>query len=283
MQGSGCIRDRRKTVVEVDPKTKEETTLSPATINRDLCALKSAFNKAIKWGFIQTNPIKGESKLKESPGRVRYLMEDEWPKIKEAAQKGPPFLYPAIFLARETGLRQGEIRRLRWSDVDSSKNLIRVHNTKGNRIEMIPINSVVQELLWKLPRETEYVLVSDKKIPLSAVMIDRAWREIIEAAGITDLRFHDLRHDFGSRIVMAGKGIEAARALLRHKDLRMTLRYSHLSPQYLRDAVEAIVDHPRSVGSPVGPRLSQQKQETHKCWWSQRDSNPCLCLERAPS
>ena len=86
---------------------------------------------------------------------------------------------------------------------------------------------------------------------------------------------------------MAGKGIQAAMALLRHRDLRMTLRYSHLSPQYLRDAVEAITENSAPSNAPakdtVVPPLSSQSSKDEKSEWSQRDSNPCLCLERAPS
>ena len=266
-----------------DFMTERLRTVEPSTVNRDMVALKSAFNKAIRWGLIQLNPAKGISKLKEAPGRVRYLVGDEWVRLKNAAEQGPPWLYPACVLAREAGLRQGEIIHLKWSDVDLSRNLIRIHNSKGNRIEIIPINRAVQEVLWNLPRESQLMLVTELGNPLYRLLIDRAWRRARKKAKIEDLRFHDLRHDFGSRIVMAGKGIEAAMALLRHRDLRMTMRYSHLSPQYLRDTVEAIVNDSPPSELPVVPRLSQLPGQSQKSQCPQRDSNPCYSLERAVS
>lgn len=75
------------------------------------------------------------------PGRVRYLVEGEWPKLEEAAKAGPWWLYPACMLVRYAGLRRGEVRRLKWSDVDLDNALIRIQNTKGNRNEVIPLSS----------------------------------------------------------------------------------------------------------------------------------------------
>lgn len=227
----GLIEDHRATRMKV---------VETSTVNREMTAFKSFWNKAILWGLCKGNPTQGIKKLREAPGRVRYLVDDEWERLEKAVNSGPWWLYPACILARYAGLRQGEILRLKWSDVDLGNALLMIRNTKANRNEVIPLCKPLVEALWDLPREGEYVLCAKTGAPIRRLRLSRAWWQALETAEIINLRFHDLRHDFASRIVMAGRGIEAARALLRHKDLRMTERYAHLAPSYLRDTVEAI-------------------------------------------
>ena len=62
----------------------------------------------------------------------------------------------------------------------------------------------------------------------------------VERAGITDFRLHDLRHSFASHLTMAGASLRSVQTLLGHKDLRMTERYTHLSPEYLQGAIKAL-------------------------------------------
>ncbi len=242
-------------------------TVQPSTVKREITVIKSAFYKAIKWGMTTSNPTTDLDSLDDAPPRVRYLVGDEWIKIKDAAKQGPSWLYPACLLARESGLRKGEVRNLLWSDVDLSLNQLRIYNGKAkkpdDRVKFIPINRVVQDMLWKLPREGKFVLLSESKTALDGANIGRAWRKILKETGIEDLKYHDLRHDYASRIVMAGKGIEAAQLLLRHSNLRMTLRYAHLAPGYLRDAVEAIADDatPPSEAT-VAPWLHSENRKT---------------------
>ncbi|MBI5197864.1 MAG: site-specific integrase [Nitrospirae bacterium] len=257
------------------------SAIAASTVNRELTTIKAMFGKAVRWGLCKANPSKEVKKLREAPGRVRYLVEDEWPKLVAAAKAGPfswlsrknngdpsmqkhgaasiPWwLYPACILARYVGLRRGEILRLTWQDVDLANALIRIQNTKANRNDVVPLSKPVIEMLWGLPRGETYIFPTSTGTTISGRNFDRAWRSGVKLAGITNLRFHDLRHDFGSRIVMTGYGIEAARVLLRHADLRMAARYTHLSPGYLRNAIEAIDKDPlyeksKDTASSSGP------------------------------
>jgi len=246
-----------------DYVAKRLSAIAASTVNREMTTIKAMFGKAVRWGLCRANPAKEVKKLREAPGRVRYLVEDEWPNLVAAVKAGPfcwlsrknngdpsmqkhgastiPWwLYPACILARYAGLRRGEILRLTWQDVDLANALIRVQNTKANRNDVIPLSKPVIETLWGLSRGETYLFHTRTGTAISGRNFDRAWRSGVTLAGITNLHFHDLRHDFASRIVMKGYGIEAARVLLRHADLRMAARYTHLSPGYLRNAIEAI-------------------------------------------
>ena len=135
------------------------STVSASTINRELTVIKAMFGKAIRWGLCKTSPAREVKKLREVPGRVRYLVEDEWPWLTDAVKAGPWWLYPACAFARYAGLRRGEILRLRWKDMDLANALILVQNTKANRNEVVPINASLLDVLWVLSRDQEYVLL----------------------------------------------------------------------------------------------------------------------------
>ncbi|MCY1552644.1 Tyrosine recombinase XerD [compost metagenome] len=70
--------------------------------------------------------------------------------------------------------------------------------------------------------------------------VKTAWLELLKNAGVEDFRWHDMRHDFASRLVMAGVPLNTVRDLLGHSDIKMTLRYAHLAPDSKAAAVELI-------------------------------------------
>jgi integrase len=145
-------------------------------------------------------------------------------------------------LALNTGMRRGEIFQLRWRDVDTNGSMITVrgNNAKNGQTRRIPLNDEALGTLraWRVdlgnPHDDALVFPGRQGC---LTRIDTAWRALISAAKIDDFRFHDCRHDFASRLVMAGEPLNTVRELLGHASLEMTMRYAHLAPQHLHAAV----------------------------------------------
>ena len=116
---------------------------------------------------------------------------------------------------------------------------------KNGEVRKIPMNQRLTETLLsaKSISKGEYVFSKNGKPYLN---VKTGWWTALKKAGIEGLRFHDLRHTFGTRLGMAGVGIKTIAELMGHKDLKMTMRYSHPTPEHKRKAVE-ILDRVTSV------------------------------------
>ena len=211
--------------------------VAPATVNRELACLKHMFTKAIDWGFVKANPAKGVKRLKEPPGRLRYLKTEEVEALLRACSDN---IRPIVVIALNTGMRKSEILNLKWSDVDLKNLKITVINAKNNESRMIPINQTLYQELLELSQKAngEYVFSNRDGRPFKD--IKKGFSSALKRAGIKDFRFHDLRHTFGSHLVMQGVGLRTVQQLMGHKEIRMTMRYSHLSPEYVQKAVESL-------------------------------------------
>ena len=211
--------------------------VAPATVNRELACLKHMFTKAIDWGFVKANPAKGVKRLKEPPGRLRYLKTEEVEALLRACSDN---IRPILVIALNTGMRKSEILNLKWSDVDLKNLKITVINAKNNESMMIPINQTLYQELLELSQKAngEYVFSNRDGRPFKD--IKKGFSSALKRAGIKDFRFHDLRHTFGSHLVMQGVGLRTVQQLMGHKEIRMTMRYSHLSPEYVQKAVESL-------------------------------------------
>jgi integrase len=135
-------------------------------------------------------------------------------------------------------MRQGEILSVTWSDVDLRERTVTLRQTKNNELRILPINDTLLSELRALPRPlASQTRVFDRWTRAALTM---AFRRATKRAGIADFRFHDLRHDFASQLVMRGANLRTVQMLLGHKDLRMTTRYAHLSQEHLQEAVRLL-------------------------------------------
>ncbi|MEJ2420901.1 MAG: site-specific integrase, partial [Acidobacteriota bacterium] len=154
--------------------------------------------------------------------------------------KCPPYLGRIVRFALHTGARKGEILGAKWSHVDIRNAVLTIPGSqaKGRRDRHIHLNAVALGILNELPRplkKNAYVFGHGKeKVPAT---FERHWRQALSEAQLTDFRFHDLRHTYASRLVMAGIDLAVLRELLGHRDFTMTLRYAHLQPSRLKEAV----------------------------------------------
>lgn len=211
----------------------------PATIRHQIVLLRRLFNIAIKWDLFQKiNPVsrvtipKIDNQITEfmTPEQTESLLKtlEEWPCRNTAA-----FVKFAFY----TGLRRGELFKLKWSDIDLERGFITLRNPKGGKTITLPVSSEAIETLKNLSMSGEYVFpgkggkqMEDFKSP---------WNRIRKAAGLPDgFRFHGLRHNYASHLVSNGVGLEIVKELMTHKDMITTQRYAHLLPGALKEAVD---------------------------------------------
>lgn len=211
--------------------------------------LRSAFNKAISWGYIETNPFNKISIPKIPYNNPRFLNDSEFRLI---LSNEPNELFKDIYLfAFHTGMRLSEIVNVTWNQISLTDRIIRVSNTKefitkGKKERIIPINGTLFNMLQnRLPK-----IISIQKIDLLFAMngfkfkgdyISRKFKKAVKESGINpDIHFHDLRHSFASNMVKKGVSIFIVKELLGHQDVRTTQVYSHLTVESLKDAVKVL-------------------------------------------
>ncbi len=214
---------------------------SPATANRYMAALSHALTIAVtEWGWLDDNPMRKVRKLKEPRGRLRFLTEDERPRLLEACKAHSPALYSIVVLALSTGARQGEILNLNWRDIDLARGMIVLEETKNNERRAIPLQGHALELIKemsKVKRIDTGLLFPSRKDPSKPLYVQSIWRATVKRAGIEAFRFHDLRHSCASYLAMNGASLAEIADVLGHKTLQMVKRYAHLSEQHTAGVV----------------------------------------------
>lgn len=244
--GGLCLYEITPILVEKF-KAERAKEVSPATVNRALACLKCMFNKAIEWGKANDNPVKKVKLFKENNKRLRYLEKEE---IAKLLAKCRGHLKPIVITALNTGMRKGEILGLKWHDVDFRRNIIYLYQTKNGERREIPMNEQVKNALVKVRKhpESPYIFCDKDGKPFGD--IKKTFLTALKKSGILNFRFHDLRHTFASHLVMSGVDLNTVRELMGHKSLEMTLRYSHLSPDHKKRAVDILGQRMDTIWTP---------------------------------
>lgn len=214
---------------------------SPASTNRYMAALSHAFSIAVKeWGWVDDSPMRKVTKPKEPRGRVRFLGDDERETLLAACKKDKDsFLYPIVILALSTGARKSEILGLTWGDIDLNRKVAILHKTKNDERRALPLAGHALDEIKKLAsiRRIDTNLLFPDVNGKKPVLIRPAWERVLKECGITDFRFHDLRHSAASYLAMSGASLAEIAEVLGHKTLQMVKRYSHLSEQHTAGVV----------------------------------------------
>ncbi len=213
---------------------------SDVTINRELAFLRNVFNKAIDWEEVSENPVRKIRFAQENNQRIRFLTEAEEGRLLPLC-KDP--LRPLVITALHTGFRAGELLSLTWKEVDFTKRLLTVHSAyaKNGERRSIPMNDVLHATLKEVRiKHSVRGPVFLNRAGTSYRSYRTAFENAVVKASITDFHFHDLRHTFASRLVMAGVDLPTVKELMGHKDIKMTLRYTHLSNEHKHVAVRAL-------------------------------------------
>ena len=200
------------------------------------------------------NPMTKVKSFKVPDKRTRYLEKEE---IGRLLSHCCEHLKPIVIVALHTGMRKGEILGLKWHDIDIKRNIIHLYDTKNGEKRELPMNEIVQKTIIGVLKnpESQYVFCNKDNKPYANVR--KSFFTACVGAGIIKFskqgkktiilepkgarfRFHDLRHTFASQLVMSGVDLNTVRELLGHKSIEMTLRYSHLSSDHRKRAVDIL-------------------------------------------
>ena len=218
-------------------RERQRAGAAASTINKEIGVLSRAIRWAIReLGLALENPVEG-LKQREPEGRVRWLTQSQAAALVAAAGLLGPragHLADVITLALHTGMRKGELLGLAWSQVDFEHGLIVLEGrqTKSGKRRAIPLNGLAWAAL-----ERRRAVGAGPLVFGGVKDVKRSFAHACQVAGITDFRFHDLRHTFASWLVQAGVPLTEVRDLLGHASIEMTERYAHLAPERLRGAV----------------------------------------------
>jgi integrase len=225
----------------INSPTPRGETRSSATVNRYLAALSHLFTIAVnEWGWIEENPLRKVTKMKEPRGRIRFLSDDERVRLLNACKSSESnFLYIATVLALSTGGRRMEIMSLRWDDVDINRGVITLHETKNGERRVLPLAGHALNLIKEHSKvrtlSCKYVFPSKNfKKPID---LRSPFETALKRAEITDFRWHDLRHSCASYLAMNGASLAEIAEILGHKTLQMVKRYAHLSEAHTSKVV----------------------------------------------
>ncbi len=233
-----------------------------ATIARELEVLRHALNLALReWEWIYKNPFEKVRIEKPNNKIERWLTTEEEQDLLKASL---PWLREIIIFALNTGMRQNEILTLKWPQVDLRRRTATLLVTKNKEIRTVPLNQTATGLLESMGRVrsiSEYVFTSQAGTKIDARNVLRAYYSARKAAKLEDVRFHDLRHTFATRLVQSGVDLYVVKELLGHKSITMTMRYSHHNPESLRSGVE-ILDKCYNSAT-VGKKNDLEKSLSH--------------------
>ncbi|WP_207002633.1 site-specific integrase [Trinickia mobilis] len=228
--------------------------VSPNTVRLELALLSDLFNIGIiEWGACTDNPVSRIRKPKLPPGRDRRITWGEERRILRAASKHRNTeLYSIILLAIETAMRQGEILNLLWENVDLRTRIAHLPMTKNGTKRDIPLSLRAVDALTRLglkPNGPVFNYTSDG--------FKSAWRLLVRRLGITDLHFHDLRHEAISRLFELGTlDMMEVATISGHKSMQMLKRYTHLKASNLVakiDGKKALLRSKRVIAQAVVP------------------------------
>ena len=219
------------------------------TLSKSLRLLSCAFNKAIAWEYLPegSNPCNGVSKPADKK-MERFLTNEELLRVEDVLlnadkQKAcSPYGIAALTLLLYTGCRKSEILTLKWEDVHlQEKYLYFVDSNTGTKT--VPLNEKAIQLLEKMPKQTgnPYVFCG-KHAKTHIINITKTWQFVRQAALISDVRIHDLRHSFASFALKKGLDLYTVSKLLGHKNIATTTRYAHFELEQLKKASNKVAE-----------------------------------------
>lgn len=197
--------------------------VKPTTVHHDLCTLSAVFEQArLEWFLPLTNPVKNIRKPSLGRGRERRLSKIEEQQLRnELLQSKNPLILSIVEMAIETACRRSELLNLSWKNVDLARRIALLEDTKNGENRLIPLSSRAIAILQSQPKSTDLVF------PVTGESVTRSFINACRRAGISNLRFHDLRHEGVSRLFELGLNPIEVSSISGHKTLACLMRYAH--------------------------------------------------------
>ena len=205
-------RDHRLSLVKAD------------SVRRELAIVRHCLAIARdEWNFrLPSNPVQQVKLPRASNPRERRLNSGELERLLAACETSRSRWLPAVIqLAIETGMRRSELLGMRWDDVDLEARTVLLRNTKNGMPRRVPLSTQALNVMKDAPRCGDTVFV------VSANALRLAWDRLRQRAGVSGLRFHDLRHEAISRFFERGLNVPEVAMISGHRDPRMLFRYTH--------------------------------------------------------
>ncbi|MCP5345368.1 MAG: site-specific integrase [Gammaproteobacteria bacterium] len=243
-------------VIDQITETKVNTGVKPATVNRLLELVRVILNTAVKqWEWIDRAPH--IRMLKDPARRIRWLTREE---VRTLLSNLPPHTQALVRFSLATGLRETNVTRLQWSQVDLERRAAWIHpdQSKTGRPIGIPLNKEAVVLLrGELGKHPKYVFTFNGR-PIKRANT-KVWRRALEQSGIENFRWHDLRHTWASWHVQNGTPMHVLQELGGWSDIRMVQRYAHLAPEHLSPYAETLCElEPVTTFSTTHERAKQK-------------------------
>jgi integrase len=214
---------------------------APATLKEVIALLSLLFSLARKWGKYQgNNPCEFVTRPRVNNQVTEYLNQEQHASLIEVLETYPDRMAAYIVkFAMLTGIRRGELLKLKWQDISPEHKTMLLRDPKGKKDQILPLSKKAYEVLIETPRDIESDYIFYGKEGNQRTDFKHSWQSIRAAAKLpSTFRFHGLRHHYASTLVSAGVDLYTVQQLLTHKSNIMTQRYSHLSPNALKNAAE---------------------------------------------
>jgi integrase len=241
------------TLADIELLHQEISARAPTHANRVLALLSKIFSLAMRWGYRSDNPARGVERNPEHK-RHRYLTGSELGRLATVLAEFPDVdIANAVRLALLTGARRGELLAARWADFDLEAGVWAkpASTTKQKALHRVALSDVAVRLLTEMRRQSSTsVWVFPAQRGGHRKNIREPWDEIRAAAGIPDVRLHDLRHTFASLSASSGASLPLIGAMLGHASPSTTHRYTHLLDDPQRAAANKVAE---AIGTDIVP------------------------------
>jgi integrase len=236
-----------------EPRKEPARRRSRRTLKHYRDTLERLFKQAKRWGWATNNPFEHVNPIgRIKDERDRFLNDGERKALLKCCRaSGNELLYPIVVFALSTGARKREIIDLTLDDLDLKRRVAVLRDTKNSETRTVPVVHHLHALMKKQvakvnafydesgsPKRGRWLF--PRSDGLAPIDIRAPWEKALEAARITDFRFHDLRHSTASYLAMNGATLVEIADILGHKTLQMVKRYAHLSESHVSKVVESL-------------------------------------------